>query len=50
MDELFDFLGSTGLSAIGPGEGLMILVGLVFLYLAVARDMNRTSCFRSASV
>ena len=40
MDELLDFLGSTGLSAIGPGEGLMILVGLVFLYLAVARDME----------
>ena len=40
MDELLDFLGSTGLSAIGPGEGLMILVGLVFVYLAVARDME----------
>ena len=40
MDELLDFLGSTGLSAIGPGEALMILVGLVFLYLAVARDME----------
>ena len=40
MDELLDFLGSTGLSAIGPGEGLMILIGLVFLYLAVAREME----------
>ena len=40
MDELLDFLGSTGLSAIGPGEGLMILVGLVFVYLAVSRDME----------
>ncbi len=40
MDELLDFLGSTGLSAIGPGEALMILVGIVFIYLAVAREME----------
>ncbi len=40
MDELLDFLASTGFSAIGPGEGLMIAVGLVFIYLAVARDME----------
>ena len=40
MDELLQFLGSTGLSAIGPGEVLMIVVGIVFIYLAVARDME----------
>ena len=40
MDELLDFLGSTGLLAIGPGEALMILIGLVFIYLAVAREME----------
>ena len=40
MEELLDFIGSTGLSAIGPGEVLMILVGLVFVYLAVARGME----------
>ncbi len=40
MDELLDFLGSTGLLAIGPGEALMILVGIVFIYLAVTREME----------
>ena len=40
MNELLDFLQSTGFSAIGPGEGLMIVLGLVFIYLAVARDME----------
>ena len=40
MNELLDFLQSTGFSAIGPGEGLMIALGLVFIYLAVARDME----------
>ncbi len=40
MNELLDFLRSTGFSAIGPGEGLMIALGLVFIYLAVARDME----------
>ena len=40
MNELLDFLESTGFSAIGPGEGLMIALGLVFIYLAVARDME----------
>ena len=40
MDELLDFLGSTGFSAIGPGEGLMILAGLAFVYLAVAKEME----------
>ena len=40
MDELLDFLASTGLLAIGPGEALMILVGIVFIYLAVAREME----------
>ena len=40
MNELLDFLRSTGFSAIGPGEGLMVVLGLVFIYLAVARDME----------
>ena len=40
MNELLDFLQSTGFNAIGPGEGLMIALGLVFIYLAVARDME----------
>ena len=40
MNELLDFLESTGFSAIGPGQGLMIALGLVFIYLAVARDME----------
>ena len=40
MNELLDFLESTGFSAIGPGEGLLIALGLVFIYLAVARDME----------
>ena len=40
MNELLDFLESTGFSAIGPGEGLMIALGLVFIYLAVAREME----------
>ena len=40
MNELLDFLQSTGFSAIGPGQCLMIALGLVFIYLAVARDME----------
>ena len=40
MDELLDFLRSTGFSAISPEQGLMIAVGLIFIYLAVARDME----------
>ena len=40
MNELLDFLRSTGFSAIGPGEGLLIALGLVFIYLAVAREME----------
>ncbi len=40
MDELLGFLNSTGFSAIGLGECLMIVVGLAFIYLAVARGME----------
>ena len=40
MDALLDFFRSTGFSQIGLGECLMILVGLAFIYLAVARDME----------
>ena len=40
MDELLNFLSSTGFSEIGPGEAVMLAVGLLFIYLAVARDME----------
>ena len=40
MDELLNFLKSTGFSELGPGEVVMIAIGLLFIYLAVARDME----------
>ena len=40
MDELLNFLSSTGFSEIGPGEAVMLALGLLFIYLAVARDME----------
>ena len=40
MDELLNFLRSTGFSELGPGEVVMIVAGLLFIYLAVARDME----------
>ncbi len=40
MDELLNFLSSTGFSEIGPGQAVMIALGLLFIYLAVARDME----------
>ena len=40
MDELLNFLRSTGFSQLGPGEAVMIAIGLLFIYLAVARDME----------
>ncbi len=40
MNELTSFLESTGFGYLGPGEAVMIVIGLVFIYLAVARDME----------
>ena len=40
MDELLNFFRSTGFSALGPGEAVMLALGLIFIYLAVARDME----------
>ena len=40
MDEFLNFLRSTGFSELGPGEGVMIAVGLFLIYLAVSRDME----------
>ena len=40
MNELIDFLESTGFGYLGPGEAVMMVIGLVFIYLAVARDME----------
>ncbi len=40
MDELLNFLSSTGFGSIGPGEAIMIAIGLLFIYLAVSRDME----------
>lgn len=40
MDELLNFLRSTGFSELGPGEAVMLAIGLIFIYLAVARDME----------
>ena len=40
MDEFLNFLRSTGFSELGPGEGVMIAIGLFLIYLAVSRDME----------
>ena len=40
MDELIGSLPPTGIFDIGPGEALMIALGLALIYLAVARDME----------
>lgn len=40
MDEFLNFLSSTGFSELGPGEAVMIAVGLLLIYLAVSRDME----------
>lgn len=40
MDEFLNFLTSTGFSELGPGEAVMIAVGLFLIYLAVSRDME----------
>ena len=40
MDEFLNFLKSTGFSELGPGEGVMIAIGLLLIYLAVSRDME----------
>ena len=40
MSEIADFLRDTGLYQIDPGQGLMLLVGLGFIYLAITRDLE----------
>ena len=40
MDEFLNFLKSTGFSELGPGEAVMIAIGLFLIYLAVSRDME----------
>ena len=40
MSEIGDFLRDTGLYQIDPGQGLMLLVGLGFIYLAITRDLE----------
>ena len=40
MDEFLNFLRSTGFSELGPGEAVMIAIGLLLIYLAVSRDME----------
>lgn len=40
MDEFLNFLRSTGFSELGPGEAVMIAIGLFLIYLAVSRDME----------
>ena len=40
MSEIVDFLRDTGLYQIDPGQGLMLLVGLGFIYLAITRDLE----------
>ncbi len=40
MDEFLNFLRSTGFSELGPGEAVMIAIGLSLIYLAVSRDME----------
>ena len=40
MSEFVDFLRDTGLYQIDPGQGLMLLVGLGFMYLAITRDLE----------
>ena len=40
MDELIGSLPPTGIFDIGPGEALMIALGVALIYLAVSRDME----------
>ena len=40
MSEFVDFLHDTGLYQIDPGQGIMLLVGLGFIYLAITRDLE----------
>ena len=40
MSEFVDFLRDTGLYQIDPGQGIMLLVGLGFIYLAITRDLE----------
>ena len=38
MSILFDFLNSTGFVSMTPGNAIMILVGIVFIFLAIKKD------------
>ena len=38
MSILFDFLNSTGFVSMSPGNAIMILVGIVFIFLAIKKD------------
>lgn len=40
MSEFADFLRDTGLTHLDAGQGLMLLVGLVFIYLAITRELE----------
>ena len=40
MQEFFEFLRSTGIAAIDWRNGIMLAVGLAFMYLAISRDME----------
>jgi oxaloacetate decarboxylase beta subunit len=38
MDTLFNFLGGTGVAGMTWGNAIMILIGGLFVYLAIAKD------------
>ena len=40
MSEFVDFLRDTGIYQIDPRQGLMLLVGLGFMYVAITRDLE----------
>ncbi|MDA1349186.1 MAG: sodium ion-translocating decarboxylase subunit beta [Chloroflexi bacterium] len=40
MSELADFLRDTGLNHLDLGQGVMLVVGLVFIYLAITRELE----------
>ena len=38
MSILFDFLKTTGFASLDPGNVIMILIGIVFIFLAITKD------------
>ncbi|MCH2204014.1 MAG: sodium ion-translocating decarboxylase subunit beta, partial [Fuerstiella sp.] len=38
MNYLYDFLGTTGFAALTLGNVIMILIGIVFIFLAIKKD------------